>query len=561
MKRQPAISRRYSTTTVVSRNRQTIAGIRREHRDGEAEARQLDRKLIRTEADLPPDAAFGVLMVARKQIAATQPPPVHGSADRVAFGQRRANAAVSLLRLGQLGDALSVFSMTDDPEATTQFVFRCRPRNVDVTTLLECLETVSDAPRDRYPKATRYGLLLTLGEFKLDEIPAGRRAALVTQLRDWYANDPESGVHGAAGWLLRQWGDTDYVTKVDQTPSPYSPDREWFTIAVRVNRVNQLELLYQAVGKAIPKINPMGDSRQDNNQDRFQINTDPNIFYFTFIVFPAGIYTVGSPDDERARNGSEVRHTVRLTRPFAILNREITQAEICQLPLLTGEGAFNYHFEVNTNRLDPQSAAGMVSWYDAVRFCRWLGTRRGYSESNQPYPDPSSFPSSAREPSASGSWAPRNWPLDLSRGGFRLPTEAEWEIACRGGAITAYAFGGDFEHVTRFDWCGEDGVGPPHATRQRRPTLRGLYDMHGNVSEWCHDWSEIKQPGTATDPQSARGDGGMRSVRGGNIAFIPVNTRAACRSSLQPTTRMGDIGFRIAMTLGGQMNDDSNASR
>lgn len=496
-----------------------------------------------------------------KQVAATQPPPVHGSAERVAFGQRRANAAVSLLRLGQLDDALGVFSMNDDPEATTQFVFRCRPRNVDVTTLLECLKTVSDAPRDRYPKATRYGLLLTLGEFKLDEIPAGRRTALLTQLRDWYANDPSSGVHGATGWLLNQWGDSDYVTKIDQTPCPYSPDREWFTIAVRVNRVNQLELLYQAVGKAIPKINPMRDSRQDNNQDRFQINTDPNIFYFTFIVFPAGIYTVGSPDDERARNGSEVRHTVRLTRPFAILNREITQAEVCQLPVISGPGAFDYQLEVNTNRLDPQSAAGAVSWYDAVRFCRWLGTRRGYSESNQPYPDPSSFPSSAWEPSASGSWALRDWPLDLSRGGFRLPTEAEWEIACRGGAITAYAFGGDSELVARFDWCGEDGVGHPHATRQRRPTLRGLHDMHGNVSEWCHDWSEIKKPGTATDPQSARGDGAVRSVRGGTIGFVPINARAACRSSTQPTTRMRVIGFRIAMTLGVQMNEDSNASR
>ena len=146
------------------------------------------------------------------KIAATPPSVELGSVERVPYGQRRANAAVTLLRLGEREKVLPVFEMTDDPEALTQFIFRCRPRGVAVDALLDCLR-VSDAPEDRYPKNTRYALLLALGEFSLEEIPESRREALLKQLADWYRHDPSSGVHGAAGWLLRQWGQAEVVRR------------------------------------------------------------------------------------------------------------------------------------------------------------------------------------------------------------------------------------------------------------------------------------------------------------------------------------------------------------
>ena len=96
--------------------------------------------------------------------------------------------------------------MTDDPEALTQFIFRCRPRGVAVDALLDCLERVSVAPKDRYPKNTRYALLLALGEFSLEEIPESRREALLKQLADWYRHDPSSGVHGASGLAAAAMG-------------------------------------------------------------------------------------------------------------------------------------------------------------------------------------------------------------------------------------------------------------------------------------------------------------------------------------------------------------------
>ena len=106
------------------------------------------------------------------KIAATAPPVRNWApCERVPFGQRRANAAVTLLRLGEREKVLPVFEMTDDPEALTQFIFRCRPRGVGVDPLLDCLRIVSDAPEDRYPRNARYALLLALGEFHSRRFP------------------------------------------------------------------------------------------------------------------------------------------------------------------------------------------------------------------------------------------------------------------------------------------------------------------------------------------------------------------------------------------------------
>jgi hypothetical protein len=169
------------------------------------------------------------------KVAATLPPDALGSVERVPFGQRRANAAVTLLRLGEREKVLPVFDMTDDPEALTQFIFRCRPHEVGVEALLDLLQVVTRSVSEGLatPGATekrrsharsRYALLLALGEFGLDDIPESHRESLITQLADWYRHDPSSGVHGAAGWLLRQWGRSDITREVDHNPVPYTPN-------------------------------------------------------------------------------------------------------------------------------------------------------------------------------------------------------------------------------------------------------------------------------------------------------------------------------------------------
>ncbi|MBN1853601.1 MAG: serine/threonine-protein kinase, partial [Pirellulales bacterium] len=198
-----------------------------------------------------------------KEIAAKLPGEDMSSIDRVSFGQRRAGAGITLLRLGERESVLPTFNMTDDPEALTQFIHRCRDRDVRAEELLECLQLFTSSsltpqasplrphdssltpqasllrPHDSSltPQASRlirYALLLALGQYPLSDIPEANRDSLIKQLGDWYLTDPNSAVHGATGWLLLQWGQEEIVRRVDQTQVDYSADREWFTLAIQV---------------------------------------------------------------------------------------------------------------------------------------------------------------------------------------------------------------------------------------------------------------------------------------------------------------------------------------
>ncbi|MFM7932026.1 MAG: hypothetical protein ACKO9Q_30300, partial [Pirellula sp.] len=108
-----------------------------------------------------------------KEVASALPADELGSVPRIAFGQKRANAAVTMLKLGEKESVLPVFNWTDDPEALTQFIFRCKPRGIPVEALLDLLDLVSVDPM-KYPKDTRYALLLSIGEYGRSEIPASR---------------------------------------------------------------------------------------------------------------------------------------------------------------------------------------------------------------------------------------------------------------------------------------------------------------------------------------------------------------------------------------------------
>ncbi|MBM4093026.1 MAG: hypothetical protein FJ276_27000, partial [Planctomycetes bacterium] len=312
------------------------------------------------------------------KIAATLPAKELGSVERVPYGQRRANAAVTLLRLGEREKVLPVFDMTDDPEALTQFIFRCRPRGVGVDALLDCLQLVSDAPRDRYPRNTRYALLLALGEFKLEEIPESRRESLLRQLADWYRQDPSSAVHGATGWLLRQWGSTEAVEKIDHTPIPYDETggREWFVLEVNAKQEGMLGLLRA-----------------------------PEKIHFTFIVFPADEFMMGSPEGESDRTGDELLHRVKLRRRVAMCDREVTWR---QWTAFEGNGRLEAYSKQFNRAIGPEDPVFGVNWFDAVGYCRWLTAQAGLASKDQCYDDPESLPKD-------GEGNPKDWPVHLDR--------------------------------------------------------------------------------------------------------------------------------------------------
>ncbi len=421
------------------------------------------------------------------------------------LSRQQANAAAALVRFGEREKIFSALRIIDDPESLTQIVHRCRAEGVTTYELLDCLQIV-DRDRQRLVGEPRkiedrvlFGLLLALGEFTLEDIASEKQKATIEQVANWFRNDPSSTIHGATGWLLRQWKETDLVSVVDQTPVPYDPMREWFTLVIAA-----------------------GEQK----------------FYQTYVVIAAGDYDIGSPNDERGRSDNEDRNQVRLTRPVAILDREVTRGEI------DASGIVNLNVDQYSKTAEHPMAA--PSWYDSVQFCRWLTERAGLAEADQAYADPASL-DQAEFPFDVEVKLPKNWPLDLDKPGFRLPTEAEWEIAARNGMRTMYGFGADESLLERYGWYQVNSGRQTHVAKELRPNLGGLFDMHGNTYEWCHDWyGSYPIDALRSDPAGPE-KGSNRVSRGGGWSSGAANCRVAYRRTDQPASRGNGIGLRLAL--------------
>ena len=139
---------------------------------------------------------------------------------------------------------------------------------------------------------------------------------------------------------------------------------------------------------------------------------------------------------------------------------------------------------------------------------------------------------------------------------YRLPTEAEWEYACRAGTTTVYSFGDDVSELARYGWFSSNSGRTTHPVGGKRPNAWGLYDMHGNVFEWCQDWYGDYPSGSVTDP-TGPASGDSRVLRGGSFGLRASDVRSAFRLAYQPDFRptpgqpvLRDVspGFRPART-------------
>ena len=223
-----------------------------------------------------------------------------------------------------------------------------------------------------------------------------------------------------------------------------------------------------------------------------------------------GSFTMGSPSGEHGRADDESQVEVTITRDFLLGSTEVTQRQWKDVMDTTpwansGVQADDDHPAVN------------VSWEDAVKFCETL----------------------TRRERADGSLGPNE--------AYRLPTEAEWEYACRAGTTTAYSCGDDEATLGNFAWFSWNADNVTHAVGIKQPNPWGLHDMHGNVWEWCSDWYDPKLVG-GLDPTGAPA-GTSRVDRGGSWWRDPVHGRSARRGVPGPSARYGNLGFRVARSL------------
>jgi formylglycine-generating enzyme required for sulfatase activity len=219
---------------------------------------------------------------------------------------------------------------------------------------------------------------------------------------------------------------------------------------------------------------------------------------------------MGSPVEEADRGLDEGPPTrVTLTRGFWMGRCEVTQTEY-QVVMETNPSLFVG---------DPRRPVERVSWREALEYCDRL----------------------SRSERAAG-----RLPEDYA---YRLPTEAEWEYACRAGTTARFSYGNDPDGylLGSYAWFNGNSDSETHPVATREPNPWGLYDMHGNVLELCLDGATGTLPGgEVTDPRTP-GDGLLRVARGGSWLYGPKSCRSANRDSYGESTRSSDVGFRVVL--------------
>jgi eukaryotic-like serine/threonine-protein kinase len=497
--------------------------------DAELMAQLLTRATARqTEILYPKVAEFKSGPVRDGLLALTkeQPDENLGQLDRVRLG-RRANAAITLLRQGERDAYFDAMRITDDPESLSQFVARCQKWGVTPEELIESLQR-SAALRQSASGAAKkiesrvmYGLLLALGSYALEQIPEDSREPLFVRLRDLYEKDPSASVHSASGWLLRHWGRGEDVQKMDMQEVPYDPTGEWEWFRLRLELTKKYTGLAGLLGLAG--------------------KTQPHTL--TFIVFPAGEYRLGSPEFEGGeldRQNDEAPRVVKISRPVALCDREVTWA----LYDVFSGGYWRIDMQSQWQwDLSDDDAVFGPNWYDWVDFCRWLTREwRGDEDSWQCYPDADSL-------EKDGNGNPVYGEMLLDRFGFRMPTESEWELAARSSQRTAYGFGNDVSLLGDYGWFMDNSEDRPRVTAVKPPTVGGLFDAHGNLGEWTHDWHAPRAGRSSqVDPQGLTWGKG-RVLRGGAWNKFAEICRSASHDADAPADHRVFNGFRLALSL------------
>jgi formylglycine-generating enzyme required for sulfatase activity len=414
---------------------------------------------------------------------------------RTDVAKRQACVGAALLTMGRGDKVWPLFRLTADPEGRSHLVWRVGQIGVDPRLLAGRLDLETNV-------SARRALILCLGEYTSQQIPADLRDSLTAKLLAWYRDDPDPGIHGAIDWLLRHgregpltrllnWGQAKALERTDADLRRRDPDgsRGWY-----VNGQGQTMVLIRGPVE----------------------------------------FRMGSPTEEPGRDIDELSHPRRIGRSYALASKAVTVEQFLKFRT-------DHRY---SRKLAPMNdcPVNMVSWYEAAAYCNWLSKLENIPKEQWCYPD-----RIEEGMTPFGDY--------LSRTGYRLPTEAEWEYACNVGVVSSRYYGSSEELLTRYSWYLSNSLSQTWPVGQKRPNDLGLFDMHGNVWTWCQEAYHATYP-KAKDgaPVEDREDlsrvtqDTFRSMRGGAFGSIAFKVRRAYRVEQSPGDHIDLIGFRIART-------------
>ncbi len=254
-----------------------------------------------------------------------------------------------------------------------------------------------------------------------------------------------------------------------------------------------------------------------------------NEFDMAFVYIGPGEFQMGSPLDEPGRQSNETPHRVRLSHGFYIMTTEVTQ------------GQWMAVMRENPSVFDdcgPDCPVENVSWNDAGRFIVRLNNRK---KTNREHLNRSTPVKANTRP------AKNEKPPAASLLKYRLPTEAQWEYACRANRTGWFSFEGDIAELDGYAWVQGNAGGSTHPVALKKANPFGLYDLHGNVWEWCFDYAGPYPLKAVTDPRGPT-RGSFRIARGGSWYYPALEARAANRLYLLPESKNYNVGFRLVLT-------------
>ena len=443
---------------------------------------------------------------------------------------RQARAAVALVHLGQADSVWPLLQHSADPTVRSFIVNWLNLLGVDPSVIasefhrmntaadgsIEPAEATADEKTPPAPDvmnpvlfhatlSRKRAIILALGKYGIDGLSAKLLQPLIDALIRLYKNDPDAGIHSAAEWTLHQLKEHAQLN------------------AIAAELAN--------------------DRQRDPSKRRWYRSVEGHTFT---LIGRRATFRMGSPDTETGRNeAQEIPRIVTIPRRFAISTKEVTVAQfrrfIRENDAFSMDAGYLKRFSPNED-----GPCITVTLFDAAAYCNWLSEKDGLPKSQWCYLK-----------NASGKYDDgMTIPADvLVRTGYRLPTEAEWEFACRAGSATSWPHGVSVNLLANYAWYESNSKDRAALCGSLLPNDLGLFDMLGSVYEWCQDRFVAHKPTETESVDNGAStndvilDADMRVSRGGSFRNQASEVRSAHRAGDPAMNANAVVGFRVARTM------------